>query len=254
MIAIHSPSFRPPRRPPVRSGATTPGRSDAGSAGLIVYDADISRELHGASIVEETALRGAPLTAAAAYLSFAVAEAGGDPARRHRGPRRRPLAGRPAHGDHICDRGSRRHPVDARRRGDQRPCERRGHRRAGRSGTSGRGIRSRRGRGADRPLRHDPRPPLAAHRARARRDPAAARRRLAAGTRRVADGASRCTTRRPTTTLDAVGHPAPQHDPAVQPRARRFPSGCATTCPIRSTWCCTRPPTTCGSSSRRRPR
>ena len=61
------------------SGATTPGRSDAGSAGLIVYDADISRELHGASIVEETALRGAPLTAAAAYLSFAVAEAGGNP-------------------------------------------------------------------------------------------------------------------------------------------------------------------------------
>ncbi|HEX5731018.1 DUF6049 family protein [Microbacterium sp.] len=61
------------------SGASTPGRADAGSAGLIVYDADVSRELHDASIVEETALRGAPLTAAAAYLSFAAAEAGGDP-------------------------------------------------------------------------------------------------------------------------------------------------------------------------------
>ncbi|MGZ8805194.1 MAG: DUF6049 family protein [Microbacterium sp.] len=61
------------------SGATVPGTAIAGEAELLVYDADISRALNDASSVEENALRGAPLTAAAAYLAFAVADAGGEP-------------------------------------------------------------------------------------------------------------------------------------------------------------------------------
>ena len=61
------------------SGATVPGRAVAGDAELLVYDADVSRELHDASVAEETSVRGAPLTAAAAYLAFAVAESGGEP-------------------------------------------------------------------------------------------------------------------------------------------------------------------------------
>ncbi|HYI51079.1 MAG TPA: DUF6049 family protein [Microbacterium sp.] len=61
------------------SGGTVPGRTVAGDADLLVYDADVSRELHDASVAEETSVRGAPLTAAAAYLAFAVAETGGEP-------------------------------------------------------------------------------------------------------------------------------------------------------------------------------
>lgn len=61
------------------SGSTVPGRAVAGEADLLVYDADVSRELHGASVEEETTLRGASLTAAAAFLAFAVAETGGEP-------------------------------------------------------------------------------------------------------------------------------------------------------------------------------
>jgi hypothetical protein len=60
-------------------GSTVPGRAVAGDADLLVYDADVSRELHDASVEEQTTLRGAPLTAAAAYLSFAVGETGGEP-------------------------------------------------------------------------------------------------------------------------------------------------------------------------------
>ena len=60
-------------------GATVPGRAVAGDADLLVYDADVSRELRDASVTEETSVRGAPLTAAAAYLAFAVAETGGEP-------------------------------------------------------------------------------------------------------------------------------------------------------------------------------
>lgn len=61
------------------AGSTVPGRAVAGDADLLVYDADVSRELHDASIEEVTTLRGAPLTAAAAFLAFAVAETGGEP-------------------------------------------------------------------------------------------------------------------------------------------------------------------------------
>jgi hypothetical protein len=61
------------------TGSTVPGRAVAGEADLLVYDADVSRELHDASVEEATTLRGAPLTAAAAFLAFAVAETGGEP-------------------------------------------------------------------------------------------------------------------------------------------------------------------------------
>ena len=60
-------------------GSTVPARAVAGDAELLVYDSDISRELHDASVEEQATLRGAPLTAAAAYLSFAVTETGGEP-------------------------------------------------------------------------------------------------------------------------------------------------------------------------------
>lgn len=60
-------------------GGSVPGRAVAGDAELLVYDADASRELHDASVTEESSVRGAPLTAAAAYLAFATADAGGDP-------------------------------------------------------------------------------------------------------------------------------------------------------------------------------
>ena len=61
------------------TGASVPGRAAAGDAQLIVYDADASRELHDASVAADTTLRGAPLTAAAAFLAFAVADSGGNP-------------------------------------------------------------------------------------------------------------------------------------------------------------------------------
>lgn len=61
------------------SGGTVPGRAISGDADLLVYDADVSRELRAASDEEETSLRGAPLTAAAAYLAFATAQSGGEP-------------------------------------------------------------------------------------------------------------------------------------------------------------------------------
>lgn len=65
------------------SSAITTGDPDAGAhaaagtADLLVYDADVSRELSRASTTDETSLRGAPLTAATAYLAFAAAESGG---------------------------------------------------------------------------------------------------------------------------------------------------------------------------------
>ncbi|HWM15528.1 MAG TPA: DUF6049 family protein [Microbacterium sp.] len=61
------------------AGGAAPGRAVAGGAELLVYDADVSRELHDASIALEPPLRGASLTAAAAFLAFAVADAGEGP-------------------------------------------------------------------------------------------------------------------------------------------------------------------------------
>ncbi len=113
-------------------GSTVPGRAIAGEADLLVYDADVSRELHDASIEEQATLRGAPLTAAAAFLAFAVAETGGEPRRGHPRPGRGPLARGHAHGDHLRLAGSGGHPAhagrgggaDSRRRRD-RGCPRR---------------------------------------------------------------------------------------------------------------------------------
>ena len=60
-------------------GATVPAHAGAAGSDLLVYDSDVSRELQAASLSDRTALRGASLTAAAAYLSFAAAESGGAP-------------------------------------------------------------------------------------------------------------------------------------------------------------------------------
>jgi hypothetical protein len=61
------------------AGESVPGRAQAGDAGLLVYDADVSRALNEASRAADAQGRGAPLTAAAAYLAFAVADAGDEP-------------------------------------------------------------------------------------------------------------------------------------------------------------------------------
>ncbi|MET0736116.1 MAG: DUF6049 family protein [Microbacterium sp.] len=61
------------------SGETVSAHASTGDADLLVYDADVSRELSEASLVDETALRGAALTAATAYLAFATADTDGAP-------------------------------------------------------------------------------------------------------------------------------------------------------------------------------
>lgn len=61
------------------AGATVPARANAGEAGLLVYDTDVSRELHAATMLDGLGLRGAPLTAATAYLAFAAQDAAGAP-------------------------------------------------------------------------------------------------------------------------------------------------------------------------------
>lgn len=48
-----------------------------GDANVLVYDSDVSRELSAASRLDDTAQRGAPLTAATAYLAFAAEEVPG---------------------------------------------------------------------------------------------------------------------------------------------------------------------------------
>lgn len=56
------------------AGATVPAHGRAGDASLLIYDTDVSRELSTASRLDDTAQRGAPLTAATAYLAFAAAD------------------------------------------------------------------------------------------------------------------------------------------------------------------------------------
>jgi hypothetical protein len=58
-------------------GATVPAHATASGADVLVYDADVSRELRAASLSDDSPLRGAPLTAATAYLAFATAETSG---------------------------------------------------------------------------------------------------------------------------------------------------------------------------------
>ncbi|MDW4574364.1 DUF6049 family protein [Microbacterium sp. M3] len=58
-------------------GRTVPARGAVGDAAVLVYDSDVSHALEQASESEEYWLRGAPLTAATAYLAFATAETTG---------------------------------------------------------------------------------------------------------------------------------------------------------------------------------
>lgn len=60
-------------------GETVPAHGQAGDAELLVYDADVSQALAEASGLELSSLRGAALTEATAYLSFATGETGGAP-------------------------------------------------------------------------------------------------------------------------------------------------------------------------------
>lgn len=59
------------------AGGTVPAHATTGDAGLLVFDADVSRLLAAASATDTPGLRGAPLSAATAYLSFATADADG---------------------------------------------------------------------------------------------------------------------------------------------------------------------------------
>ena len=61
------------------AGATVAAHAHAGDADVLVYDSDVSRALNEASVIDETALRGAPLTEATAYLAFATRETDGAP-------------------------------------------------------------------------------------------------------------------------------------------------------------------------------
>ena len=60
-------------------GWTVPARGSAGNAAVLVYDSEISAELLEASTLDVTALRGAHLAAATAYLSFALDQTDGAP-------------------------------------------------------------------------------------------------------------------------------------------------------------------------------
>jgi len=59
------------------TGATVAANGSVGDAGVLVYDSDVSEALNEGSERDETWLRGAPLTAATAYLAFATAESTG---------------------------------------------------------------------------------------------------------------------------------------------------------------------------------
>lgn len=61
------------------SDAAVGARASVGDAGVLVYDSAISAALRTAAATPETALRAAPLTEAAAYLSFATRSAPGTP-------------------------------------------------------------------------------------------------------------------------------------------------------------------------------
>ena len=59
------------------TGATVAAHGLIGDADVLVYDSDVSQSLLEGSQRDETWLRGAPLTAATAYLAFATAESSG---------------------------------------------------------------------------------------------------------------------------------------------------------------------------------
>ncbi len=59
------------------AGGTVSAHGLVGDADVLVYDSDVSQSLLEGSQLEQTWLRGAPLTAATAYLAFATAESSG---------------------------------------------------------------------------------------------------------------------------------------------------------------------------------
>ncbi|GAA5195044.1 hypothetical protein GCM10025773_00100 [Microbacterium jejuense] len=59
------------------AGGTVAAHARLGDAEVLVYDSDVSTALQEGSSIDQTWLRGAPLTAATAYLSFATAESSG---------------------------------------------------------------------------------------------------------------------------------------------------------------------------------
>ncbi len=61
------------------TGATVAAHATLFDADVLVYDSDVSTALQQASGLDETALRGAALTAATAYLAFATAGTEGAP-------------------------------------------------------------------------------------------------------------------------------------------------------------------------------
>lgn len=58
-------------------GRSVPARATIGDAGVLAYDADASRALSAASVLDSPALRGSELAAATAYLAFATADLAG---------------------------------------------------------------------------------------------------------------------------------------------------------------------------------
>lgn len=61
------------------AGATVTAHHTVAEADVLVYDAAVSRALQQASVLDDSALRGAELTVATAYLAFAQRDAGGGP-------------------------------------------------------------------------------------------------------------------------------------------------------------------------------
>ena len=251
-----SPSCPPPPRCQGAYGATVAARRAAPATPTCSSTTPTSRvRCTRRRSTDENALRGAPLTAATAYLAFAVAETGGEPAAG--GPRpRRAIA-----------------PGSALRRRSRPPRRPRASPRSpwARLAASDPAAVEIADAAAD-PARVGAASALLAdeselsrfatilddiephHRARARGDPPAARHRVAARSGRRGRPRSTCIAPSTATTLDSRGSAPAQHDQPVRRRAPISDSGCATTCPIPSTSSCTRHPTTSGSTCSARPR
>ena len=201
-------------------------------------------------VLDETALRGAALTAATAYLAFASAETDGAPLLVALDRDTRPLARRPAQRDHDRHAGARASPRSP--SGGSPPRDAHDVEIADAAADPARVATasalfadettlSRFATILDDTSLH--------HRPRARRDPAAARRRLARPTPTTWSTAVADHRAATATTLDSRRICCrPSTDQPLRLGAPISDSGCATTCPTRSTSSCTRRPTTCGST------
>ena len=248
--------------PPVRHHGAGSGRShrrrarhDGGAAPVCSCTTrEISAALGEASATDESALRGAALTEATAFLTFATRDAGGAPilVSTERGQDRSFVALRG--GDRRGRRRARcrdRQPRPA--LSDASPVERRRGGGGTGAGPGRRGIRPHRRSGPHHGLRQHPRSARAAHRTRAHLDPPAARRRLVCAARASGPPPSRCIASRPSRPSAPSASSRRARSSCSAPR-RRCRCGCATTCPIPSTSCSTPNPTIRASSSPRRPR